>query len=225
MVDQLEEIFSDPRIASRDRDAFAAALDGLARSGKVWILATLRSDVYPRLAEMPALMTLKEGDGQFDLLPPTLREIGQIIRLPAAAAGLRFDVRPHTAERLDDAIRDAAAKNPGALPLLQFLLEELYKHRSADDVLTFRAYEELGGVEGALARRAESVLASVSEPAQLALPGVLARAGRAQCGGRIEGPAPRGAAKRLHHARGERAGGCADRSAPARECSSMRRVR
>jgi tetratricopeptide (TPR) repeat protein len=173
VVDQLEEIFSDPRITSLDRESFAAALDGLARSGKVWILATLRSDVYPRLAEVPTLMALKEGDGQFDLLPPTLREIGQIIRLPAAAAGLRFDMRPHTAERLDDAIRDAAAKNPGALPLLQFLLEELYKHRSPDDVLTFRAYEDLGGVEGALARRAESVLASVNEPAQLALPGVL----------------------------------------------------
>jgi tetratricopeptide (TPR) repeat protein len=172
VVDQLEEIFSDPRIDARAREAFVAALDALARSGRVWILATMRSDVYPRLVELPVLMKLKEGEGQFDLLPPTLREIGQIIRLPAAAAGLRFEVRSHTAERLDDTIRDAAAKNPGALPLLQFLLEELYQRRSPDDVLTFRAYEELGAVEGALARRAEAVLSGVSEPAQLALPDV-----------------------------------------------------
>jgi tetratricopeptide (TPR) repeat protein len=172
VVDQLEEIFSDPRIDVRAREAFVAALDALARSGRVWILATMRSDVYPRLVELPVLMKLKEGEGQFDLLPPTLREIGQIIRLPAAAAGLRFEVRSHTAERLDDTIRDAAAKNPGALPLLQFLLEELYQRRSPDDVLTFRAYEELGAVEGSLARRAEAVLSGVSEPAQLALPDV-----------------------------------------------------
>jgi len=173
VVDQVEEMFSDERIGAADRKAFVAAIDALARSGKVWVIATMRSDVYPRLAELPVLIELKEGEGQFDLLPPTPREIGQIIRLPAAASGLRFEVRPSTAERLDDAIRDAAAKNPGALPLLQFLLEELYKRRSADDVLTFRAYEELGGVEGALVQRAEAVLAGVSPAAREALPAVL----------------------------------------------------
>ena len=173
VVDQLEEIFSDDRIDAVQREAFVDTISALARSGRVWIVATLRSDVYPRLAELPALIELKEGDGQLDLLPPTVREIGQIIRLPAAASGLRFEVRTSTAERLDDTIRDAAAKNPGALPLLQFLLEELYTRRRADDVLTFRAYEELGGVEGALVQRAEAVLASVGPDAQQALPAVL----------------------------------------------------
>ena len=173
VIDQVEEMFSDSCIGVAQREAFVAAIDALARSGRVWVIATLRSDVYPRLAELPVLMALKEGDGQFDLLAPTLREIGQIIRLPATAAGLRFEVRPNTAERLDDTIRDAAAKNPGALPLLQFLLEELYKRRSPEDVLTFRAYEDLGAVEGALAQRAEAVLAGVSPEAQRSLPGVL----------------------------------------------------
>ncbi len=173
VADQLEEAFSDERIAERDRDSFFAAIDALARSGKVWVIATMRSDAYPRISEQHLLVALKEGEGQFDLLPPNLREIGQIIRFPAAAAGLRFEVRASTAERLDDVIRDAAAKNPGALPLLQFLLEELYKRRNKEDVLTFRAYEELGGVEGALAQRAEAVLASVSERAQQSLPSVL----------------------------------------------------
>ena len=126
----------------------------------------MRSDLYPKLTDLPVLMSLKEGDGQFDLLPPTLREIGQIIRLPAAAADLRFESRAHTAERLDDTIRDAAAGNAAALPLLEFLLEELYKRRSHDNVLTFRAYEELGGVAGALARRAEEVLEAVSPEAR-----------------------------------------------------------
>ena len=172
VVDQLEEMFSDPRFTPAARERFIATLAALARSGRVSVLATLRSDVYPRLAELPTLIDLKEGDGQFDLLPPSPLEIGQIIRSPAAAAGLRFEMRGHNAERLDDTIRDAAAKNPGALPLLEFLLEELYKGRNSEDVLTFRAYEELGGVEGALARRAEQVIASVSPPAQQALPSV-----------------------------------------------------
>lgn len=173
IVDQLEEIFSDDRIDQRQREGFAAALAALARSGSVWIVATMRSDLYPRLLDLPVLMSLKEGEGQFDLLPPTLREIGQIIRLPAAAAGLRFESRPHTAERLDDRIRDAAAGNAAALPLLEFLLEELYKRRSQDNVLTFRAYDELGGVAGALARRAEEVFEAVSSEARDTLPFVL----------------------------------------------------
>ncbi|HEU4692394.1 MAG TPA: tetratricopeptide repeat protein [Vicinamibacterales bacterium] len=173
VVDQLEEIFTDDRIDQRQRERFAAALDALSRTGSVWIVATMRSDLYPRLSDLPVFMALKEGDGQFDLLPPTMREIGQIIRLPAAAAGLRFESRPHTAERLDDTIRDAAAGNAAALPLLEFLLEELYKRRSTDNVLTFRAYEELGGVAGALAQRAEEVLEAVSPEARATLPLIL----------------------------------------------------
>lgn len=172
VVDQLEEIFSDPQLSARQREHFIDTLAALARSGSVCVLATMRSDVYPRLSELPALIALKEGDGQFDLLPPGPREIGQIIRSPAAAAGLRYEVREHTLERLDETIRDAAAKNPGALPLLEFLLEELYKKRSSEDVLTFRAYEELGGVEGSLARRAEQVVANVSSDAAESLPAV-----------------------------------------------------
>ena len=169
----MEEIFSDDRIDQRQRECFAAALDALARTGCIWIVATFRSDLYPKLTDLPVLLSLKEGDGQFDLLPPTMREIGQIIRLPAAAAGLRFELRAHTAERLDDTIRDAAVGNAAALPLLEFLLEELYKRRSNDNVLTFRAYEELGGVAGALAQRAEEVLEAVSPEARSTLPLVL----------------------------------------------------
>ena len=172
VVDQLEEMFSDEHVSAAEREAFVRTLAILAACGRVCVLATVRSDVYPRLAELPALIELKEGDGQFDLLPPTPREIGQIIRAPAAAAGLRFETREHSAERLDEVIRDAAARNPGALPLLEFLLEELYKRRSSEDVLTFRAYEELGGVEGALAQRAEQVVASANPAAQATLPTV-----------------------------------------------------
>ena len=168
LLDQLEEMFSDERVTAGEREQFVATLAALSRSGCVFVLATLRSDVYPRLGELPQLIDLKEGDGQFDLLPPALREIGQIIRSPAAAAGLRFEVRERTSERLDETIRDAAASNPGALPLLEFLLEELYKLRNSEDVLTFKAYEELAGVEGALARRAEQVFARVSPAAQAA---------------------------------------------------------
>jgi WD40 repeat protein len=45
---------------------------------------------------------------------------------------------------------------PGALPMLQYALTELYERR-VSGLLTVDAYEELGGVTGALARRAEEL--------------------------------------------------------------------
>jgi tetratricopeptide (TPR) repeat protein len=174
VVDQLEELFiSTP--AGADREKFVEALRALVASGRVWVLATLRSDFYPRSTELPALVELKEGSGQYDLLPPTAGEIGQMIRRPARLAGLSFEEREATGARLDDTLRDAAAQNPEALPLLQFTLEELYSARSDQEELTFAAYEELGGVGGALAQRAEAAFGSLKPEVQTALPSVLSR--------------------------------------------------
>src|SRR5690606_30946173 len=47
-------------------------------------------------------------------------------------------------------------EQPGALPLLQFALTDLFDHRE-DDTMTLAAYQRLGGVMGALARRADEV--------------------------------------------------------------------
>ncbi|MEE4260950.1 MAG: tetratricopeptide repeat protein [Bacteroidales bacterium] len=161
VVDQLEEMFSLECITHNDRKLFIEALDALSRSGRVWVIATLRSDFYPRTSELDTLVALKEGNGQYDLLTPTIAEIGQMIRQPAQAAGLFFEEDSSTNEKLDDVLRDAAAKNPGALPLLEFTLEELYKRRTDDGMLTYDAYRKLGGVEGALAQRAEEVFSGL----------------------------------------------------------------
>lgn len=166
VIDQLEEMFSLKIISHEKRKKFIEALDALSRSGRVWVIATLRSDFYPRTAELEGLVALKEGTGQYDLISPTLAEIGQMIRQPAQAAGLQFEEDPGTNERLDDILRDAAAKNPGALPLLEFTLEELYKQRTDDGMLTFEAYKKLGGVEGALAQRAEEVFTGLEPKVQ-----------------------------------------------------------
>jgi hypothetical protein len=173
LVDQMEEIFTIERFTAAERQRFDAALAALVRSGTVWVLCTLRSDFYHRCAELPELMSLKEGAGQYDLRSPGAAEVGQIIRQPARIAGLRFEEDARTGERLDDVLRDAAVKDPAALPLLEFTLDELYKRQTDDGLLTFAAYRELEGVEGALAHRAEEVFAGLPAPAQAALPAVL----------------------------------------------------
>ena len=157
VVDQMEEMYTQEEIPSGHRQSFFEVIDALARSGRVWVICTLRSDFYPRLANHPKLGALKEGAGQYDLMPPNASEIGQMIRLPANAAGLRFEEDPASSERLDDMLRDAAAGHREILPLLQFTLEELYQRRTEDGMLTLAAYRDLGGVEGSLAQRAETV--------------------------------------------------------------------
>ena len=182
-IDQLEEIFSDEGVDDADRGRFFSALARIVATRMVWVIATLRSDFYPRAAEFPALVALKAGGGQFDLLAPTAAEVGQMIRLPAAAAGLRFEARTEGGERLDEILRDAAVASPESLPLMEFALEELYKRRAPDGTLTHAAYGEIGGVEGALAGRAEEVFLALPPMARAALPAVLRRLIAASTGG------------------------------------------
>jgi WD40 repeat protein len=124
LVDQLEELFTV--VSPEQRANFVACLDGLMCSGRVFVIATMRSDYWHRAADSPRLMALAEGRGRLDLLPATRAEIAEMIRRPAETAGLSFQVDPRTEIRLDAALADEAAQEPGALPLLSFLLDALY---------------------------------------------------------------------------------------------------
>jgi hypothetical protein len=168
LVDQAEELFTRVQ-APEERRAFARVLAALAQSGVAWVIATLRNDFYGRLAEVPELLALKGESGQYDLLPPVPSEVAEMVRLPAERARLVFERRDGSGEALDDALISAALKSPGALPLLQFALAALHEAREGNR-LTWRAYEALGGLEGALTRRAESAFGALDREAQAALP-------------------------------------------------------
>ena len=172
VVDQMEELFTREDLSDEQRAAFVRVLSALARSGAVWIVGTMRSDFYSSCTDLPELVELKEGAGQYDLAPPNAAELGQMIRYPARAAGLRFEVNARTGERLDDRLQEAAAKDPESLPLLEFTLEELFKQRKGN-VLTFEAYDALGGLEGAIAQRAESVFGDLTPESRAELPALL----------------------------------------------------
>ncbi|HEV3121927.1 MAG TPA: hypothetical protein VGY53_08500, partial [Isosphaeraceae bacterium] len=173
LVDQFEDLFALERIKPHEREAFVAALDALARSGLVWVVATMRSDYYARCTELRTLDALKKGQGQYDLLPPTFPEIGQMIRLPARDAGLVFEDNEDTHTSLADVLHEAAARDPDSLPLLAFTLERLYRKRAESDrMLTLRTYDELGGLEGALGKYAADVLSQIDPSVQAVLPGL-----------------------------------------------------
>jgi tetratricopeptide (TPR) repeat protein len=164
VIDPLEEVYSRPGASHEDRERFVAALSALASSGQVWVLGTMRSDFYERCGELPGLLALKSGAGQYHLAPPTSAEIGRMIRLPAQLAGLSFEEDEQEGP-LDEVLKEAAASDPGALPLLQFALDEIYQRSRAAEtgLLTFAAYRELGGIHGAIRTRAEEAIAQVGK--------------------------------------------------------------
>jgi len=170
-VDQMEELFTtqtDPAA----REDFVRVLAALTASGLVWVIGTIRADFFHRCSEIPGLSALKDGLGSYDLLPPSGPEIAQIIREPARAAGVRFEESPDQGH-LEDVLQEAAALDPGSLPLLEFILDELYQAGRGRRLLTFAAYRALGGLEGAIARRADEVIDGLPPDMQEALPSVL----------------------------------------------------
>ena len=176
VVDQLEELFTLASISAADRDAFIGLLRALARSDAVWVVAAMRADFWHRILETPPLTALAQGHGRLEVPPPAAAEIAEMIRKPAQAAGLTFQHHPKSGLGLDTVLAEHAASEPGVLPLLSFTLDALY----AEDVdkrggheLTFQHYEALGGLDGAIAKRAEDVVAALPAAAQTALPRVI----------------------------------------------------
>jgi tetratricopeptide (TPR) repeat protein len=162
LIDPLEEIYTRPGATPEDRERFFAALNALVRSNLVFVLGSMRSDFYERCAEHPLLLELKSGQGQYHLAPPTLVEIGRMIRLPAKLAGLNFEEHPEQGP-LDEVLIHAASGDSGALPLLQFTLDELYQRSRAwqTGLLTHESYHALGGLHGAVRTRAEETVAEL----------------------------------------------------------------
>jgi eukaryotic-like serine/threonine-protein kinase len=175
-VDHAEALVATTDIDADARDAFARVLQALCACPHVVVTMITRGDFYLKLIEaLPELAELKAGDGHLDVMAPRYGEIGEIIRSPAWKADLSFETDPETRTRLDDALRDAALSQPDALPLLQHTLQILYERRNSQQQLTFVAYNDIGGLEGAIAHRAEEVFATLPESEQKSLHAVLAK--------------------------------------------------
>jgi tetratricopeptide (TPR) repeat protein len=176
VVDQLEELFTGDRIPLRERIQFIELLAGIVRSGCVWVIATMRKDFWHRADETPELVRLSEARGRLELLPPGPAQLNQMIRRPAEAAGVTFEVHDTSNVPLNDVISEEVAREPGALPLLSYLLDQLYRVdvlEANGPSLTYATYERLGRLEGAIATQAEGVLQRCAPEERDALGSVL----------------------------------------------------
>jgi WD40 repeat protein/DNA-binding SARP family transcriptional activator len=153
VVDQFEEAFTLTK-DERERQLFLESLRVAAADSesRLRVVVTLRADfydrplVYPRFGELLA-------EGTEAVSPLTPDELERAIRGPAE----RIGVRPEpglVAEMIAD-----VAHQPGALPLLQYALTELFEHRDKHR-LTLAAYRQIGGIAGALSARADRIYES-----------------------------------------------------------------
>ena len=160
-IDQFEELFSTA-IPEPERKQFIQLLVTAASEpqGSVLILLTLRADFYDRPFAYPELGRLIQRQ-QRAILPMSVEDLREVIERPAALpdVGLTFDE-----DLVGDLLFDMRGQ-VGALPLLEFALDQLFQHRR-DRRLTRYAYQEIGGVRGALSKHADATYAALPSDEQ-----------------------------------------------------------
>ena len=147
-IDQAEELMT--RSGPEEQRAFLDLLRGaLQDDSPLWVVATVRSEF---LSARPERAGLAEVVDDFLVVEPLSRpRLPEVIRRPAHRAGLDF--APGLAERMVE-----ETTGGDALPLLAYALRELYQRAGPGSVVTAADYEAVGGVIGALQRRADRVL-------------------------------------------------------------------
>jgi WD40 repeat protein/DNA-binding SARP family transcriptional activator len=161
VIDQFEELFTQTADEEMRRH-FLAGLTALASDphSPVCVLVTLRADFLDHPLREPGFGELLRA-GMIAVAVPSEDELADAIERPARRVGVRFE--PGLVSQIVADVHD----QPGALPLLQYALTELFANRSGD-VLTLEGYLAIGGVVGALGRRSEDLYARLLPSARAA---------------------------------------------------------
>jgi hypothetical protein len=158
VVDQFEELFTLNPPEAQQR--FAVLLGRLASEADVHVLLSIRDDFLIRCSDHEPLAPVFS-----ELTPLTAlsREgLGRALVEPAKKRSYRFEDAALVEEMVDsvEGVR-------GALPLLAFAVSRLWEKRDRErKLLTRQAYEEIGGVAGALAQHAEAAMDTIGPARQ-----------------------------------------------------------
>ena len=152
LVDQFEELFT--MTEEDERGAFLEMMQRAVERSHVRFIVTLRADFLDkplRYSEFGALLK----SSTVMLSAPNPKELADAITKPARGVGV--EVAPELVERMVAEVHG----QPGALPLLQHALSELFVSRDSD-LIGLETFEEIGGVTGSVARRAETIFKGLS---------------------------------------------------------------
>jgi WD40 repeat protein len=159
VIDQFEEVFT----LVEEETERALLLESLATAvldehSRLRVVITLRADFTDKPLRYTDFGEIMNRRFEF-VLPLTADEVERVIVGPAQHVGLKLE------KGLVPTIIREAGNQPGALPLLQYALSELFEKREGR-TLTNQVYREIGGVLGALGRSAESIYANLDEIGQ-----------------------------------------------------------
>ena len=167
IIDQFEELFTlCPNEATR-RQFIEGLVAAVTDPGsRLRVVLTLRADFYDHPLRYGAMAGLLEAATAV-VAPLAADELERAIVEPAARVGVGFE------PGLVASIIGDVVDQPGALPLLQYALTELFDRRQPselpDPVMTTDAYRKLGGLTGALTLRAEQLYLEATDAEQFAI--------------------------------------------------------
>jgi len=148
VFDQLEEVFTMVESAAERAHVLESLrIAASDPADRIRVVATLRADFFDQPLSVRGFGDLLAARNEA-ITPMSPEELERAVVGPAERVGL--DVEPGLVATVVADVVD----RPGALPLLQYALTELADREGAT-TLTLSAYRRVGGVSGALARRAE----------------------------------------------------------------------
>lgn len=158
LIDQFEEVFTQVEDEAERAHLLNSLFTAVTDPGsRVRVIVTLRADFYDKPLLYPNFGELIRSRTEL-VLPLNPDELEAAITGPAKRVGIKLE------PSLVAAIVADVQQQPGALPLLQYALTELFERREGR-TMTLAAYREIGGTLGALARRADEIYESMT-PAQ-----------------------------------------------------------
>ena len=156
-IDQWEELYTQalhrsaltPAQAEADVTRFIDLLLEATNTSPCTVVLTVRADFYGELLQHDRLAAAVPP-GQVNLGLMRREDLAAAIQEPATAVDLTVDP-PLLAELLDEVCNDL-----GKLPLLEYALKETWRGREGTR-LTLNAYGQAGGIDGAVAKRANDI--------------------------------------------------------------------
>lgn len=160
VVDQFEELFT--LSPDEDRRRFLELILGAVdyASDRFKLVLTLRADFITHCLEVPKLAATVQQTSV--LVPACLEETDyrRVITQPAEQVGLQVE------PELVEVLLQELDRTTGDLPLLQFVLEQLWQYRS-EGILTLQSYQkQIGGLRGVLEQKAQTLYDTLDPEAQ-----------------------------------------------------------
>ena len=147
-VDQGEELYT--RSVQSDAQRFSEALTEGIGDNRLLSFTSLRADYFDRLQADEALFKCHEHVN----VPPLDRvQLHEVVTAPPQMLGVDFED-----EQIEGRVTNAAASEPGALPLLSYLLTDMWTEMVKRGDATLRLPARAVEVGGVLARRAKEFL-------------------------------------------------------------------